>query len=121
MRKITLLIVGVIFICMISACSSKKTKMGNASSGDWAFHFVVWEGDIYKLSEEKAEVEDSIGQVDKFEKTEGVYSKNFSNHFIAGTRIYKIKDVPTKEAIGMESANGSYVKFNNQGQYMAPE
>jgi hypothetical protein len=42
--------------------------MGNTSSGDWAFHYVVWDGDIYRLSEEMVEIEDSIGQVDKLEK-----------------------------------------------------
>jgi len=90
---------------------------GCSSEADWNSSFVVWNGDMYEVSNEYVdEVDEEIGQVTKYSDKEGTYSGNFSNKYRKGTKLYSIKDIGTDEAIAIEE-DGKYRKGNNNGKY----
>ena len=90
---------------------------GCSSSADWASSFVVWDGYIYRISDEYVEeVDEEIGKVTKYSDREGTYFGNFSNTYKKGTKYYSIKGVSTEEAIAVEE-EGEYKKAIREGKY----
>lgn len=90
----------------------------NTAKADWAYKFVVWDGNVYIITEENVEkISKEIGRVTKYSDKEGTYSGNFSNTFPKGTKYYEIVEVDPQEAIAVESEVGIYVKANSDGKY----
>lgn len=63
-------------------------------------------------------VDEQIGEIEEYSDNEATSSSSttFSNQYVAGTKIFKIKDVKTEQAIAVEY-NGNYYKGNNTGKY----
>lgn len=111
---LTLTIFTVLF-SITTGCTSFSTQK---SSTDWAYSFVVWNGYIYKLSDEYVEeVTKEIGEVTKYSDMEGTYSGNFSNKYEKGTKYFSIKGISTDEAIAIKEKDGKYRKAINEGKY----
>lgn len=90
---------------------------GCSSSPDWNTTFVVWNGDMYEISNDYVdETDEEIGKVTKYSDMEGTYSGNFSNKYRKGTKFYSIKGIDTDEAIAIEE-DGKYRKAINSGKY----
>lgn len=72
----------------------------------WAYAFVVWDGKVYKVTEEKlldSEIGESIGEVEtKPNDMTGNYYGNASNSYPKGTKYFKINDIPTSAVIAVE-------------------
>jgi hypothetical protein len=100
----------VVFICtLIFPTKSLATS--------WAYSFVVWEDNIYVISDEYvSEIKSEIGQVTKYSDMKS-YPGNFSNTFEKGTKYYSIKGISTNEAIAIEESNGRYIKAYRDGEY----
>ena len=87
------------------------------SATSWANHFVVWNGNMYVVSDEHVQkVENEIGAVTKYSDMKQ-YGGNFSNIYPKGTKYFTIKDIDTDIAIAVETADGEYVKAVNDGEY----
>jgi hypothetical protein len=69
----------------LSGCASQQTnstEMRTSSAASWAFEFVVYNGDIYKITSDKVtNVGKEIGAVNNYSDKEGTYSGNFSNKY----------------------------------------
>lgn len=90
---------------------------GCSSNADWNSAFVVWNGDMYEISNKYVEeADEEIGKVTKYSDREGTYSGNFSNKYRKGTRLYSIKDIKKDDAIAIEE-DGKYRKAVNSGKY----
>lgn len=90
----------------------------NKSSASWAYLFVVWDGFIYVITDEKVlEVDKKIGAVTKYSDMEGSYSGNFSNAYKKGTKYFSIKGVSTDVAIAVQEEDGTYIKAISDGEY----
>ncbi len=110
---LALTIFGLLFSTI--ACSNSNT---NQSSADWAFQFVVWNGYIYKLTDEYVEeITEQVGEVTKYSDIEGTYSGNFSNTYEKGTEYFSVKGISTNEAIAIKEGDGIYRKAINDGEY----
>lgn len=104
--------VAIIFL----ACAYILFPMKSFAS--WAYEFVVWDGDVYVVSDEVVNnVEKEIGHVTKYSDKEGTYFGNFSNVYPKGTNYFSIKGVSTDEAIAIQTKEGTYIKANNDGEY----
>ncbi|MBW7456807.1 hypothetical protein ACFOLF_25340 [Paenibacillus sepulcri] len=100
---------------VLSSCSA----ISPSSSANWAYGFVVWNGDIFEdIKEEVAKdaIEQSIGEVKKYSDHEGTYGNGYSNLFKKGTKLYKIQGVDTEQFIAAES-DGKYFKLKDNGKY----
>lgn len=107
--RITASLLYIIILTLLLGC--------NQSSQDWAFNFVVWNGDIYEIDESvTVDAENEIDTVEKYVEQEGNYTGVFSNFLPKGSKIYKIKEKNTDEVIAVE-VNGIYVEARNQGKY----
>ncbi|REB06016.1 hypothetical protein DVB69_13850 [Sporosarcina sp. BI001-red] len=104
------ILISIIVICtLMSGC--------NQSSTDWAFSFVVWNGDIYKIDETTTvEKGEQIGVVRKYVENEGNYHGVISNLLPKGSKLYSIKGESTDDAIAVD-LDGTIVKADNQGTY----
>jgi len=99
-----------ILVLILFGCSS-------SSSPDWAYNFVVWEDNIYVISDEYTEnIGNVIGEVIRYSDHEAVYKGNFSNYYKEGTKYYEIKEVNTTEAIAIQEED-SYRIANLKGKY----
>jgi len=77
-REIKILFFSLIAIAFLSGCSNDSSANSNNSSGEWAFKFVVWDGYIYRLSDEYVDdVVEEIGEVTNHSVIEETYSGNF--------------------------------------------
>ncbi|MBS4174674.1 hypothetical protein [Bacillus sp. FJAT-49736] len=95
--------------------------VSDKSFAKWAYPFVVWNGYIYVVNDEKVkEIGKEIGHVTKYSDREGTYSGNFSNSYKKGTKYYSIKGINTDEAIAVQDGNGKYVKATRDGKYVKP-
>ncbi|WP_313892204.1 hypothetical protein [Psychrobacillus sp.] len=104
--------VAIIFL----ACAFILFPMKSLAS--WAYEFVVWNGDVYVVSDEAIEnVNKEIGHVTKYSDREGTYSGNFSNVYPKGTSYFSIEGVSTDEAIAIQGKDGTYMKANKDGEY----
>ncbi|MFF2094549.1 hypothetical protein [Paenibacillus sp. NPDC058174] len=99
----------------LAACSFGKQQ----TAPDWAYRFVVWDGDMYRATDETVpDVGKQIGKVEHYSDHESTRVTGvFSNEYRKGTALYKIKDVSTEEAIAVESSEGTYVKLEHLGKY----
>lgn len=88
-----------------------------AGATSWVYHFVVWDGHIYKMTEEKVtSIDNEIGAVTKYSDMEQ-YEGNFSNTYPKGTKYFAIKGIDTEVAIAVQVDKGQYLKAINDGEY----
>lgn len=100
----------VVFICTLTL----PTK---SLATSWVYSFVVWEDNIYVISDEfVSEIKSEIGHVTKYSDMKS-YPGNFSNTFEKGTKYYSIKGISPNEAIAIEKSNGRYIKAYRDGEY----
>ena len=103
LKKITL-----IFLLMIFLATS------TAQALSWAYPFVVWSGNVYKVTTEevkKNEVSKRIGEVKtKPNDMTGKYYGNASNEYPEGTQYFAISGISTDTAIAVEEKKEKYVK-----------
>ncbi|MET3699711.1 hypothetical protein SAMN05877753_10179 [Bacillus oleivorans] len=103
MKKISLLI----FLLTLFIHSS-----GQALT--WAYPFVVWDRNVYEVTEEKVprqEIEKYIGKVkSRADDMTGEYYGNASNAYPIGTKYYKIKGISTESAIAVEVHENDWLK-----------
>lgn len=92
------------------------TLLVSTTFAKWAYAFVVYDGNVYVISEAHVDPE-QIGKVTKYSDIEGTYSGNFSNQFPKGTEYYEINGVKTKEAIAVKESEGVFIKANYNGKY----
>ncbi|WP_208585749.1 hypothetical protein [Gracilibacillus suaedae] len=84
----------------------------------WAYDFVVWDGYVYEVTEEKVEmVDEKIGEVTKYSDMYQ-YEGNFSNKYPKNTKYFSIKGTSTNEAIAVETENEVYNKAIRKGPYV---
>lgn len=89
----------------------------NTAATTWVYPFVVWDGYIYEVTEEKVHaVENEIGKVTKYSDMEQ-HGGNFSNAYPKGTKYFAIKGTDTKVAIAVQVDKGAYLKAVNDGEY----
>jgi hypothetical protein len=113
-----LLFISVIFTILVSVTTGCSYGNSEKSSASLAFSFVVWNGYIYKLSDEYVEeVTEEIGEVTKYSDIEGTYSGNFSNEYEKGTKYFSVKGISTDEAIAIQEQDGKYRKAIRYGKY----
>ncbi|CRK83411.1 hypothetical protein [Neobacillus massiliamazoniensis] len=113
MRKI----ISLFFVFLIGC-----TLLISTTYADWAYAFVVYDGNSYIVSEthiEPNKIGKKIGEVTEYSDREGTYSGNFSNQFLKGTEYYEIKGVNTKDAIAVKKSEGLFIKVNYNGKYGA--
>jgi preprotein translocase subunit SecG len=82
-------------------------------SADWAYAFVVNDGDTFMISNEvvdELDVGQQVGEVTRYSDREGTYSGNFSNIYPKGTTFYAIEGISPNEAIAIKTENNSYIK-----------
>jgi hypothetical protein len=112
MRRVVML-----FCCLLFPCLSFSTT----SATSWAYEFVVWDGYIYVVEEDKDEnrlenVGERIGEVTVYDDM-SQHTGNYSNAYEEGTGYYKIVDVPVSDAIAVEEREGVYLKAEREGIY----
>lgn len=95
MKKTTIL--SLLLVFMISS---------TAQALSWAIMFVVWEGKVYEVHQEEiigdSEIGKNIGKVKtKPDDMTGKYYGDASNYYPIGTKYYKIKGIPTSNAIAV--------------------
>lgn len=81
--------------------------VSSARALEWAYPFVVWNGNVYevKLEEmiEESEIGKRLGEVEtKPHKMTGDHYGNASNYFPIGTNYFEIKGTSTSTAIAIE-------------------
>ncbi|WP_417897675.1 hypothetical protein ABN702_15450 [Bacillus haimaensis] len=102
----------ILLIAIICCFLSPSNKFAG-----WAYSFVVYDGDIYVISDEYVtEIDKEIGHVTKYSDKEGTYYGNFSNAYKKGTKYFSIKGVSTDTAIAVEDS-GKYIKADRDGEY----
>ncbi|MFJ7953744.1 hypothetical protein ACIQZG_19765 [Lysinibacillus sp. NPDC096418] len=93
MKRILLLFLLLIF-----------TSITSAQALTWAYSFVVWDGNVYEVTEEsvlEVDIGNVIGQVKTKPNEIGDYYGNASNSYPKGTKYYEIKGVSTELAIAV--------------------
>ncbi|WP_226665196.1 hypothetical protein [Metabacillus litoralis] len=90
------------------------TFTSSAQGLSWAFPFVVWEGHVYEVTNEKVS-ESDIGQIIGEVKTipddmTGEYYGNASNAYPKGTKYYKINNLKTDTNIAVEVEENQWKK-----------
>ncbi|GAM12368.1 MULTISPECIES: hypothetical protein [Mesobacillus] len=80
----------------------------------WAYPFVVWNGNVYEVKEEKVlanEIGEKIGEVKtKPNDMTGDYYGNASNAYPKGTKYFEINNISTKNAIAVEVGDNKWQK-----------
>ncbi|NOU70284.1 hypothetical protein GC098_02325 [Paenibacillus sp. LMG 31458] len=87
---------------------------------DWAYAFVVYDGNTYVISKElvgQSQIGSLIGKVTKYSDREGTYSGNFSNRYPKGTEYYEIIGIKVHEAIAVKEKDGLFIKATYRGEY----
>lgn len=109
-------VTAVFLAVLMAGCSSSngqhKTDVGNA---DWAYTFVVWEGDSYKVTEDNVKADNignKIGEVTKYsdDEIDATRKENFSNEYEEGTGYYEINDTKASVAIAVEVNDEEFVR-----------
>src|SRR5690606_16016131 len=103
MKKTALLLVLLFFI-------SSSTVVALS----WAYQFVVWNGNVYKVLDESV-LEDEIGKKIGKVKTKpndisGRYYGDASNAYPRGTKYFEIKGISNEEAIAVEVDDNQWKK-----------
>ncbi|CAM4480908.1 hypothetical protein PATA110616_21085 [Paenibacillus tarimensis] len=68
----------------------------SACLADWAYNFVVYDGNSYQVTDDvmdEADIAKRVGEVTRYSDEEGTYSGNFSNAFPVGTQYYAIQGI----------------------------
>jgi hypothetical protein len=110
-----------LFFILLTGC----TFLASNTFADWKYAFVVYDGNIYVVSETHIEPDKmgkKLGEVTVYSHLESggrIFSGNFSNQFPKGTEYYEIKGVNTKDAIAVKKSEGLFIKVNYQGKYGA--
>lgn len=117
-KYLSILFIFSVFFSIVTGCTYSISGSGDVkSSADWVNSFVVWEGYIYRISDEYIDdISEEIGEVTKYSDMEGTYSGNFSNAYRKGTKFYAIKGISTEEAIAV-AEDGKYRKAIRNGKY----
>jgi hypothetical protein len=92
----------------------------NTAYAKWAYNFVVYDKNVYIISDNKINTEligSKLGQVTKYSSHEGTYSGNFSNTYPRGTKYYKIIGTDVNEAIAVKEKDGIYIEAKFDGEY----
>ncbi|MFY0518671.1 hypothetical protein ACOMCU_12710 [Lysinibacillus sp. UGB7] len=81
---------------------------------DWAYPFVVWNGNVYEVKEEKV-VESQIGKNIGAVKTRpndmtGDYYGDASNAYSKGTKYFAMNDISTDTTIAVEVGDKQWQK-----------
>ena len=108
-------IISLCFVFLIGCTFLIKTTYAS-----WAYAFVVYNVNIYVISEahvDPKQIGKKIGKVTKYSDNEGTYSGNFSNKFPKGTEYYEIQGVTTKEAIAIKESKGLFIKATYADKY----
>lgn len=114
-KRVLIFSLTLLMVFLTIGCSDNSKKQ---SSGDWEYSFVVWNGNIYKITEEYAvKVTEEIGEVTKYLDMEGISTENVSNKYEKGTKYFSIEGVNTNDVIVVEEKDGIYRKAINQGKY----
>jgi len=86
----------------------------SAQALSWAYSFVVWNGNVYEMTDElleENEIGKHIGEVKtKPNDMTGEYRGNASNEFPKGTKYYEINNVSTDIAIAVEGKANEFQK-----------
>ncbi|OPA74275.1 hypothetical protein BVG16_24425 [Paenibacillus selenitireducens] len=116
MRKLMILILVV--ICC--ACSNTKSDSTTATpliseqktAHSIPFPLIKWNHHIYRITTENVtDIELEIGEIEyQSMNEERETPDNFSTSYPAGTKLYKILDIDTSEAIAIQEDAGTYVK-----------
>ncbi|WP_235822738.1 hypothetical protein [Cytobacillus massiliigabonensis] len=71
---------------------------------DWAYPFVVWNGNVYEVTDEKVgDIGDVIGKVRRgTNDMTGEYFGDASNMYPKGTKYYEVTGISPKIAIAVE-------------------
>lgn len=102
-----------ITLLLFVMCSS------SAAVASWAYSFVVNDGKIYVVSEDRVDqstLGDVVGKVTYHTDREGTYGGNFSNIYPKGTKYYAIQGITPESAIAVETQEG-YVMARYEGEY----
>ncbi|MGE7667007.1 hypothetical protein ACQKMN_14960 [Ureibacillus composti] len=85
-----------------------------ASALSWAYAFVVYNGNVYEVTDEVvsvSEVDGQIGEVkSKPDDQTGDYYGDASNFYEIGTPYYEMKGTSKTEAIAVENGDGQFKK-----------
>ncbi|MBD2843644.1 hypothetical protein IDH44_00455 [Paenibacillus sp. IB182496] len=114
------LLAGLVILLMVTAACNNARGGGGSSSADWAYRFVVWNGDIYTMTDTvvaEADVGEAIGEVTYYSDEEGTYADGFSNVYPAGTKLYRLLDAQTNEAIAVQDSDQGYMRAKHSGKY----
>ncbi|WP_242698263.1 hypothetical protein [Bacillus sp. SD088] len=80
----------------------------------WTIIFVVWNGNVYEVTEEavaESQIRQVIGEVKtKENEYSGKFHGNASNYYPIGTKYYDIEGTPSSEEIAVETEEGQWVK-----------
>lgn len=118
MDKIRFIKILVLFLLIISIIGCSQTKDKNINTGEsWVSQGMVkWNHEIYIAgNEEVTKVEKQIGSIESSSSNETEEAPdNFSNEFLAGTKLFSIPGIKTENAIAVEVRDGYYVKAQNQ-------
>lgn len=104
-----LLITGLMFLLPFITVSAK-----------WAFSYVVFNKNIYVITDTKISPEligSKLGQVTKYSHREGLYSGNFSNTYPKGTKYYEIIGVDVNQLIAIQNMDGTFTEAKYEGEY----
>lgn len=105
--------IPLITLLLLVMCSSP------AAVASWAYSFVVNDGKIYVVSEDRVDqstLGDVVGKVTYHTDREGTYGGNFSNIYPKGTKYYAIQGMTPESAIAVETQEG-YVMARYEGEY----
>lgn len=100
-------------LLLLVMCSSP------AAVASWAYPFVVNDGKIFVVSEDRVEestLGDVVGKVTYHTDQEGTYGGNFSNIYPKGTKYYAIQGIAPESTIAVETQEG-YVMARYEGEY----
>lgn len=117
-----LLFLIIMLPALLGGCGTNNSQIAEMPSTDWNYYFVIWNNQMYVIKtrekdiEQVNQVEEQIGTITHYSDVEGEakYSSNFSNYFEEGTKLYKIKNIDTSEAIAIQSGDGTFIKAIKQ-------
>jgi len=117
-KILTKLVSTCLCLLLLFGCNSQQTnEKRTSSSASWAYEFVIYKGDIYRITTDiVTNVGKNIGAVTKYSNIEGTYSGNFSNKYPVGTKYFDIPGVNMNKSIAIQFEN-SYIRADNQGNY----
>lgn len=120
MKKNVITTYIILLTFLLSGCGNPVDTPGAKSSADWAYWFVVWNGDVYEILEEEIKpdiIDKEIGEVKQYSDVEGIYGNGFSNKYPAGTKLFSVKGIERSDYIAIQIEGGIYIKAKDKGKY----